>query len=318
MALMAMVLPVWAQTFGYSVNVSGPDEEPQPLNHLWRINLETGEGQRIGALRNDFVDLEALALSAVGVLFGADDSENTLLRISRNSGFAQPLPVDSGFQTGNMGLSGMFDFGMSFDCSGQLFVVSPTKETLYTANLETGRLTEVGPAGTLGAPITDLAIRGDRAYGIGVGSNSDGTVRSPNLYRLNLVEPSAELIGPLVGPDGDAVGQYNNAGLSFAANGTLWAMTDRNAVIGQEKGQASQVLRINPRTGEAEIVAETSIGSEALVGLKSLAVDAPSGCNTSAPDGNPYSVPVMSRPGVLVLCFLVLALAWLRLRFQNS
>ena len=318
MALMTVTVPVWAQTFGYSVNASGPNEESQPLHHLWRVNLETGEGQRIGALRNDFVDLEALALSQVGLLFGADDSENTLLQISRNSGFAQPLPVDSGFQTRNMGLSGTFDFGMSFDCSGQLFLVSPADQSLYTANLETGRLSKIGQAGALGAPITDLAIRGDRAYGIGVGSDNEGRVRAPNLYRLNLVEPSAELIGPLGGPGGDAVGQYNNAGLSFAADGTLWAMTDRNAVIGQEKGQASQVLRINPRTGEAEIVAETSIGSEALVGLKSLAVDAPSGCNTSAPDGNPYSVPVMSRPGVLVLCFLVLALAWLRLRFQNS
>lgn len=298
---------LWAEPVGFSVNSRGLDIDGEPIDNLWRINLSDGSSERVGPLQNDFLDVEALGFSPSGLLYGADDSTNTLLQISTNSGFASPVPAGSGFQTGNMGLSGSFDFGMSFDCSGRLFVVSATEKSLFEADLATGRLQRVGVAGALGQPISDLAIRGDRVYGVGVGSNSDGTVRAPNLYRLNLSEPSAELVGPL----GQAVGQYNNAGLSFAADGTLWAITDRRGIGGQDVNEPSQILRIDPRTGEAEVVAES------IIGLESLAIDPPAGCRGSGPH-EAHSVPVLSRPALLALCFILFGLACLRLRTRNS
>ena len=71
---------------------------------------------------------------------------------------------------------------MSLDCARQAYVVSNTREYLYLADLETGELTLVGASGSLGAPITDLAIRGDQAFGIGVGLNANGSTAAPELY----------------------------------------------------------------------------------------------------------------------------------------
>jgi hypothetical protein len=119
------------------------------------------------------------------------------------------------------------DFGMTFNCEGQAFVVSDVEQSLYSANTETGRLTRIGELGSLGAPITDIAIWGDQAVGIGVGSpGANGAPAAPNLYSVDLEAATAELIGPL----GGQAANYNNAGLSFDAAGVLWAITDRRAV----------------------------------------------------------------------------------------
>ncbi|NDY95874.1 hypothetical protein [Wenzhouxiangella limi] len=307
LAVVAMTLAasLWANPAGYSINSRGLDTEDEPINHLWRVFLSDGRAEKIGPVRNDFVDVEALALSPDGTLYGADDSTNTLLEIDTGSGFGDP--VGRGFEVGNMGLAGTFDFGMSFDCNGRLYVVSAMEQSLFLADLETGRLRRVGEAGSLGAPITDLAVRGDEVYGIGVGLTREGQEAAPNLYRIDLEEASSTLIGPL----GAAAAPYNNAGLSFADDGSLWAMTDRRAV-GNEDGP-SQILRIDPATGTAEAVAET------IIGMESLAVAPPVMCqlrDVARPAGHP--IPVFSAPAVLALILTVFLMAGVRLRFRQS
>ncbi|MEE4639041.1 MAG: hypothetical protein V2J42_09925 [Wenzhouxiangella sp.] len=306
LAVVAMTLAasLWANPVGYSINSRGVDQDDRRVNALWRVDLLSGQAEYIGW--TSFIDVEALALSSDGILFGADDDTNTLLRVSTVTGLAQPIGgAANRFNTG-LALDRSLDFGMTFTCDGDLFVVSDVEQSLFRADLDSGRLTLVGTPGSLGAPITDLAVRADEVFGIGVGLTSEGREGSPGLYRIDLEQASAELIGPL----GAAVAPYNNAGLSFAEDGALWAMTDRRAVGGQDL--PSQILRIDPATGAAEVVAET------IIGMESLAVAPPSMCQLRGVHGGGHPIPVLSIPALLGLIMLVFLVGGLRLHIRQS
>lgn len=301
---LTLATSLWANPSGYSINSRGNDLPPGSINNLWQVNLQTGDEINIGPLVNQFLDVEALALAPSGDLYGADDDTNTLVRVRTSDGVAFPIPATS---TGNMGLSGTFDFGMSFDCDGTLYVVSAIEQSLFQANLSTGQLRRIGEAGSLGAPISDIAVRGDEVYGIGVGLTANGEAAAPNLYRIDLEQAGAELVGAL----GPAASPYNNAGLSFAEDGSLWAMTDRSGVANQFL--SSQILRIDPATGTAEAAAET------IVGMESLAIAPPVMCQMRGVHGfGAHPVPVLSLPGILTLTLSLLLLAGLRLRSGQS
>lgn len=288
---------VCAETIGFGVNSRGNATDSKLVNALWRINLQNGDVDYVGW--TGYLDLEALAMDLDGTLYGADDESKTLVRVSKVTGIA--VPVGGVTNRNNMGLSlqpGM-DFGMDFDCQGTAWVVSDVQQSLFQANMETGRLTRVGERGSLGAPITDIAIRGQRVYGIGVGLTGSGSPAAPNLYRIDLDNATAELIGPL----GSAVSPYNNAGLAFDEDGTLWAITDRRATPAGDFG--SEILRIDPETGVAERVAET------IVGVESLAITTPAACDVDGDRGAPTDatpVSVLTPAWLVLLALLVLAL----------
>ncbi len=302
-ALVAVSVSVCAEPFAWAVNSRGNEIDSQRVDALWRVDLANGNAEYIGW--TGFLDLEALALDAQGTLFGADDDTKTLVRVSQISGLA--IPVGGVTNRANMGVSALvsFDFGMTLDCAGQAYVVSNTQQSLYLADLETGALTLVGNSGSLGAPITDLAIRGNEAFGIGVGLNADGSTAAPELYAINLDDGTAELIGPL----GAAANPYNNAGLAFDAEGTLWAMTDRRAVPGGDF--PSEILRIDPATGQAEKVAES------IVGFESLAIVPTSGCILGTPDAA-LGVSTLSRSTLVLLALLAAFIGLVQLRTRQS
>ncbi|NBD96331.1 MAG: hypothetical protein GVY11_07650 [Gammaproteobacteria bacterium] len=258
------------------------------VNALWRIDLATGEAEYVGW--TGYIDLEALALDVEGVLFGADDDTKTLLRVSQVTGLALPLGgIGNRFNMG-VALDSSMDFGMAIDCQGGGLVLSEIEQTLFRADLNDGRLSPVGEPGSLGVPLTDIAVYGQDAFGIGVGSNSAQSDAAPNLYRVDLDTGATELIGPL----GSEVGPYNNAGLAFDDQGQLWAITDRRAIGGGDF--PSEILRIDPETGLAEKVAET------LVGIESLAIAAPAPCDATV-RGAPRAraVPLAGWPVLLLL-----------------
>ncbi len=293
-----------AEPLAWSVNSRGNEVDPQRVNALWRVNLLTGDAEYVGW--TGFLDLEGLALHPDGTLYGADDESKTTVRVSRQSGFAQPIGGPLNLQNMGVPLTPNLDFGMAFDCEGQGYVVSDMTQTLFTVNLETGLLTAVGPAGSLGAPITDIATRGSQAFGIGVGTAGGGLPASPNLYAVDLDSATSTLIGPL----GSEASQYNNAGLDFDAEGRLWAITDRRAVAGSD--WPSEILRIDTATGQATRVAET------VVGLESLAVSVPTGCGPdqggggSGADG-PIPIPTLSKTALMLMALLLGLLASTRL-----
>ncbi len=288
---------VSAEVIGFGVNSRGNSTDSQLVNALWRINLYNGDVDYVGW--TGYLDLEALALDLDGILFGADDESKTIVRVSQVTGLA--IPVGGAANRNNMGQSlqqGM-DFGMDFDCHGQAWVVSDVQQSLFRANMESGRLTRVGERGSLGAPITDIAIRGQRAFGIGVGLTGSGEAAAPNLYLLDLETATAELVGPL----GPAVSPYNNAGLAFDADGVLWAITDRRAT--PDGDFPSEILRIDPSTGLAEKVAET------IVGVESLAITRPAACdadNEITGSMLPAPVSVLTWPWLALLVLLTLGL----------
>lgn len=299
-ALLAASSAVWAQPFGYSVNSRGNFSDSNDVNALWRINLTTGAEERVSdqGLPTGYLDLEALAINNDDQLFGVDDDSKTLVRVSMVTGVASAI----GGTTSNLGLplGTSLDFGMAFACDNEAYVVSDVEQSLFTANTTTGALTRVGAAGSLSAPITDIAIQGYDAYGIGVGLDSDGNTAAPNLYRVDLVRGTSTLIGPL-GPD---AGPYNNAGLSFDKQGQLWAITDRRQVGGQD--MASQILKIDTATGEASLIGMS------IVGLESLAIESRNFCPQSSPV-NIKGVPVPTlnawAVGFLVLVLMCMGVA---------
>jgi sugar lactone lactonase YvrE len=311
-AIWAICAPVLAAPIGLAVNSRGNDTNSQLVNALWRINLTTGEAEYVGW--TSYLDLEALALHPDGTLYGADDESKSMVRVSQVTGFAIPVGGFNNKHNMGMPLSPGLDFGMAFDCEGQAWVVSDVQQSLYRADMETGRLSLVGQLGSLGAPITDIAIRGSRVYGIGVGSPGSSAPAAPNFYRLDLEQATAELIGPL----GEQVSTYNNAGLAFDEDGLLWAITDRRAVSGGDF--PSEILRIDRETGLAEKVAET------LVGVESLAIAPPGGCNGEDEDDggdrgtDPFEatpVPLLSLPGLSMLLLLMLGLGLTRLHSRH-
>jgi len=257
---------VLADPAGFAVNSRGFADEDD-VHVLWRVDLDSGVTERIG--QTGYLDLEGLALAPDGTLYGADDESKTLVTVNTASGFSTAV----GGVRSNMGVSigQPMDFGMTFTCDGELLVSSDTERSLFLASLETGRLERIGEAGSLGAPITDIAAFGDQLYGIGqgiTGADGDFSVDAPNLYRIDRDSATTERIGSL----GQAVLPYANAGLAFDAEGRLWALTDR-----RENGVPdipSEVLRVDLDTGAATKTADAD-----LVGFESLAIAPPSGCD---------------------------------------
>lgn len=301
-ALVGVSASVCAEPYAWAVNSRGNEIDSERVDALWRVDLANGNAEYIGW--TSFLDLEAIAFDEEGTLFGADDDSKTLVRISQSSGLA--IPVGGVTNRSNMGVSVFesLDFGMSLDCAGQAYVVSNTRQSLYLADLQTGELSLVGTSGSLGVPMTDLAIRGDQAYGIGVGLNADGSTAAPELYAIDLDHATVEMIGPL----GSAANPYNNAGLAFDADGILWAMTDRRAVPGGDF--PSEVLRIDPATGQAEKVADS------IVGFESLAIVPTGDCDRGSASAA-TGVSTLSPAALLLLGLLAAFLGLIQLRTRQ-
>lgn len=297
---LAASLAAWAQPTGYAINSRGNFQDSSRVFALWRIDLATGAETYVGWTgRGDYIDIEGIAFDSEGRLFGADDSEDTLVRIGTETGNAIPV----GGEIRNMGISTdiSMDFGMTFTCEGQLLVSSAGEESLYVADTETGALESLG---SLGVPIVDMATVGSTIYGIGLGTDGDGNALAPHLYRIDANAPAAELIGPL----GSEASPYNQAGLAADESGQLWAITDRNRVDNDSSSERpSEILRIDPASGAATRVAET------IVGIESLAITPPGDCSRgTSPQAS--AVPALSMPALWLLAIVVMAVAATSLR----
>lgn len=289
-AALVSASPLWAQPYGYAVNSDGLNVPDAEIDNLYRINLATGEAERIGP--TGFMDIEGLSFSSSGKLMGADDESNTLLEIDTFSGTARAV---GGFN-GNLRLPAnqVLDFGLSFTCDA-LYASSDNLNTLYRINPDSGEATLVG---STVIPITGLASSGNVLYGIGAGE------LAPSLYRIDTETAATEFIGAL-GPE---VAPYVDAGMSFDDDGNLWAITDRRNVGGESS--PSQILMIDPQTGRATLMAET------LIGIEALAIAMPHGCDTDGGVILPQAaaVPALNGAGLAFTILLLFAYGSFRLR----
>jgi|CXWL01.1.fsa_nt_gi DNA-binding beta-propeller fold protein YncE len=279
---------------GYVVN--SDDVSLHDFDALHQITLATGQVAKVGEVRAGdseapFADIEGLAFSPGGTLYGIDDATKTLVRIDPSSGRALPL---NGAE-GNTGLprNVNLDFGLTFDCNGDLYASSDSKRSLYRLNQTTGAASVVGSEGSLGAPITALAAKGTNVYGMG----SEG---SENLYRIDTTTGRATLIGPL----GSNL-HFSDGGLEFDASGTLWGVADMSG--SSVNPEPSIVFRINETTGAAERVATT------ISGVESLAI-VPPVCTPTGVDEPIPAVPVLDLSALALLALLIALIGAVGLR----
>ncbi len=248
---------------GYAIN---SDSGSGDSDSLYRINLSTGEQTRLGrvqSLNQTKIDVEGLAFSPDGTLYGVDDDSMTLFPINTDNGTV--INAQEFALTGLPGGGGN-DFGLTFACDGYLYATSVGTNGLYRVNLN-GTTTKIGNLGA-GINISALAAYGDKLYGLSNGLKAGGAPDTRTLYNINPQTGAALPIGAL----GGAAASYSEAGLAFDSGGQLWAITDRRAV--PEGSYGSQVLRIDTGTGAATLVSTT-----AETGFESLAITVPRGCD---------------------------------------
>mgnify|MGYP006288040745 CR=1 FL=1 len=295
-----------AAPVGFSVNSDAADGD-----ELYAIDLANGIATVRGPVTSgvqDFLDVEGLALAPDGTLWGVDDERLSLFPISPANG-----TVDFNAVEPILGINAVAgnDFGMTFTCAGDLFISSVADGALYRLALD-GTATLVG---ALPENISALASFGNpaRLFGLSNGQDEGGNPDSRSLFEIDPTTAALTLVGPI----GAAPSAYAQAGLSFDADGNLWALTDRR-IQGQDLG--SEVLRLDLATGVATVVATT-----AQTGFESLAVSPPAGCQDtspgppqpSPPDQRPAPIPTLDAAGRLgaALALLLTGLFVLRRHF---
>jgi hypothetical protein len=293
LAAMLMLLPALAGAapFGYGAGFS----------ELYRVNLATAQATRIGPVAGiGFNDVEGLALSPDGLLFGVADqtmalgggnfsaTTDFLIRISPTTGAGTLVGQMPGLQGQGPG-TGQLDYGLAFTCDGRLWMSSDTTGNLWEVDRSTAAVRLVG---NTGASISGLAARGNVLFGVSVDPQ-------PRLYRIDPATAAAVAVGPL-----DVGGVVANAGLDFDASGVLYATLDPGATV----PGFSRLVRVDPTTGAGTVVAQIPIE---FVTMKALAIAPPGGCGSL--DAEPTPVPGPMAPWLALLGLLCVGLGMRRL-----
>jgi len=278
--LTAVSASLAAMPDGYSVNSDSPT-----VNHdsLYRVDLATGQQTRLGVVRSlgqTRLDVEGLAFSADGTLWGVDDESMKLFPLNIDNG--QVISANEVSLTGFAG-AGNNDFGMTFGCDNNLYVSSARNDSLYLVGLN-GEATRIGSEGSLGVNISALAAWGNpvQLYGLG-----DGGLNSAGPARLYSIDPATG-VATLLGPLGGAAAAYDQAGMAFDSAGQLWAITDRSQLANP---LPSQILQLNKANGAATLISQT-VGE---TGFESLAITIPRGCGGGGGEEGRATFTVQSR-----------------------
>ncbi len=296
-----------AAPFAYSVNSNGIDAATSDSLH--RIDLATGDATRLNKVRlfeRQSSDIEGLAFGPDNILYGADDADETLITIDTETGIGTSV-AGNPF---NMRLVGgqVYDFGMTFTCDGALLLSSDDENSLYQLDTKAGNATIIGAGATLNVSITALAAWGNKVYGLSPGRVADQLL-TPSLYEINASTGKATLVGPL----GTQVKLYRNGGLAFDAEGQLWAITDRFNIDQNNTDFPSQIIKIDPTTGQATAIAESPV-----IGFESLAITGPMGCTAIALPTHVRAVPipVLNPLSILLMALVLLLVGGFNIRFK--
>ncbi|WP_154223959.1 hypothetical protein [Marinicella rhabdoformis] len=255
-------------------------------DHLVEINLETGEYVSKGKLPDPYIAVEGLAMSASGKLYGADDNTKTLVQIETTH--ADAFAVGNANQ--NLGFGAVpesYDFGMTFACDSNMYMVVKHTNNLLQVNPTSGKATLIG---NTGHNFTSVAAWGEELYA--VASNDF------NLYRIDKESANATVVGNM----GDLGGNISLAGsgLAFDDQGQLWMVINLR-LSDPLNPFPSRIFKINTQSGAADWVAET------LVGIESLAIAPPGGCQIAGPA--PQPIPGNQWWAMLALLLATLSVA---------
>ena len=287
-ALCLMSTTVIAEPLAYGVG----------FRDLYRLDLGSGQQTVIGSI--GYNDVEGLAISSSGALYGAVDGSadvgvpgatDFLISINKQTGRGTQLGQLSGLA--GAGPSGQLDYGLAFTCDQRLWLSSNATQQLWEVDRLNGAVRLVG---NTGRSLSGLAGLGDKLYGVSVGDDA-------SLYQVNRETGATTLVGPLgVGPPTE------NVGLDFDANGQLWAVLDP-----RDFRKPTRVARINLQTGAATIVSNINFD----VGMKGLAIAPVAVCGSAPGSGfvaTPAIVPSQGPLALWVMLLGTLGLAAWRLR----
>jgi hypothetical protein len=303
--LMAMLpLAASAEPIGYA---AGGD------NQLYRLDLGTGQATRVGAM--GFVDVEGLAISPDGVLFGVADA-GTGLPGSSLTDFLVRIDPASGRATavGSLGLMGQgvgtffdLDYGLAFTCDGRLWLSSDTTSRLWEVDRHSGATRYVGE---MTARISGLASFGRDLYGVSAAG-------AESLYKINPKNGAVDLIGSLGMPNA-----VYDVGLDFDAGGRLWATLDYLAPPTGIPPLRNDIALLDVGTG-ARMVTRTITGAGTdidTVQMEGLAIAPVAACSGGGDGGNgeptidPLTVPGPALPMLALLGAFAAGLGLRRLR----
>jgi hypothetical protein len=269
--------------FGLTISSDGADAVT--ADTLYRVNLNTGASVLVGplgAVGNQFEDVEGLAMDSAGKLFGVDDDTKTLLSINTTTGRATSVNSALGNTRIPTGAANAQDLSIAFACSGQLYGITARSRSFYRVNTTTGGFDLIGSAGGLNVAITDFTSSAGQLYGLG----------EEALYTID----SNTGLATLVGNYGNGIRFVEGGGIGAEANGELWAIAERRD--GSGRIQPSQIYRIDRDTGTATAVSSTNVQ-----GAESLNLGMPS-C-TRGP-GNTVQAPSLTIFGALLLFGLLI------------
>lgn len=274
---------------------------------LYRLDVGTGQATRVGPI--GYRDVEGLAISPDGQLYGVSDAgtgsptstlTDFLLAIDPVTGAGTPI--------GQLGLSGQgvgafndLDYGLAITCDGRMWLSSDTTSQLWEVNPSTGGTRLVG---NLGARVSGLAAYGNQLYGVSV-------VGAEGLYAINRDTAQATLMGSLGLPD-----TVYDAGLDFDAQGRLWVTIDYLTPPTGIPPLRNDVSRLDPATGarlETRVI--TGAGTDIdTVQMEGLAIAPAPACIVQPIPSAPSSVPGPGLPMLLLLGTLSAAIGLRRLR----
>lgn len=291
------------------VAVADPVGYAAGYDTLYRIDLGTGQAVRVGPI--GYTDVEGLAFSPTGVLYGVADgtassggaASDFLIRIDTNTGagtLVAPLLGLNQQGTPGAGDSLQLDYGLAFTADGRLWVSSDTINLLWEVNPSTGFTRLVG---NTGARISGLAARGNELFGV-------STAGDEALYRIDTTTGQGTRIGSL----GLADRMYD-AGLDFDASGKLWVTVDYFSPPTGLPPLRNDVARLDPNTGailEIRTItgAGTGINSAEMEGL---AIAPPPGSGSGVLPPVAREIPGPGAPALSLLALLAIGLGWRRL-----
>lgn len=268
---------------------------------LYRLDVATGAIVEVGEFGSLgagqlIADVEGIAFSPDGTLYGVSDSQKLLFRIDPATAFATPVGRlrENGV---NLETGVNLDFGLTFTCDGRLWASSERQSVLWEINAGDASMRRVG---STGAQITALAARNNELYGIGV----DG---SGGLYRVDRDTAQSVRVGAPFGRT------FQGAGLDFNSDGSLWSVFYVDSAT-------SEVFRVDPDSGVPTRTAPVNFtGDVDDIEIEALAFGPPPCGNIGGPQGGPPAqIPASSPVALGLLGILVSLFAMFGLRRRTD
>ncbi len=291
---LACLIAAGIAVFAYSANAATV-AYGEAFDTLYRIDLTARTATAIGPAGlyggTPIANISGLTTAANGNLYAAAGASKLFIGIDPKTGQASVIGSLNSAGQGS-GQFNALDLGMASDCDGILWMSSGTLKQLWKVDPTTGATSLVG---STGAPIAGLVSRAGLLYGSGSGGDH-------GFYRIDKKTGAATLIGDF-GAAASSI--LNSVAMSFAPDGTLWAVLNYvPPTTGTVTPDWSDLATIDPATGAMTLLGPiTGPASLRQIGMKGFTAG-PTQCLAAAID--PIGAPIGS-PWALTLLGMLLA-----------